>query len=67
MRLVAEVGEVEVGPGEIYRTWLYNGEFPGPEIRVREGDTLEVEVENRLPEGTTLLLVPLEAISITAM
>ena len=54
IRLVAEVGEVEVGPGEVYRTWLYNGEFPGPEIRVREGDTLEVEVENRLPEGTTV-------------
>ncbi|BBM71639.1 multicopper oxidase family protein [Rhodothermus marinus] len=53
-RLVAEVGEVEVGPGEVYRTWLYNGQFPGPEIRVREGDVLEVEVENRLPEGTTV-------------
>jgi multicopper oxidase len=52
--LVAEVGEVEVGPGHVYRTWLYNGQFPGPEIRAREGELLSVKLENRLPEGTTV-------------
>jgi FtsP/CotA-like multicopper oxidase with cupredoxin domain len=51
---VAEVGEVEVAPGEVYRTWLYNGQFPGPEIRAREGERLRITVENRLPEGTTV-------------
>jgi FtsP/CotA-like multicopper oxidase with cupredoxin domain len=54
IRLVAEAGEVEVGALGTYRTWLYNGEFPGPEIRVREGERLRVTVENRLPEGTTV-------------
>lgn len=44
------VGEVEVSPGKVYRTWLYNEEFP---IRVREGERLRIAVENRLPEGTT--------------
>ena len=34
VRLVAEPAEVEVGSKGMYRTWLYNGEFPGPEIRV---------------------------------
>ena len=47
--------EVEVGPGRIWRTWGYNGQYPGPELRVREGERLRVTVENRLPEaGTTV-------------
>lgn len=54
IRLVAEAGEVEVGPLGSYRTWLYNGQFPGPEIRIREGERLRIAVENRLPEGTTI-------------
>jgi multicopper oxidase len=54
-RLIAEPGEVELGPDVVYRTWLYNGRFPGPEIRVREGDRIKVRVENGLPEaGTTV-------------
>lgn len=51
---VAAVGEVEVGPGKAYRTWLYDGAFPGPEIRVREGERLRVLLENRLPDPTTI-------------
>ncbi|MGH7557528.1 MAG: multicopper oxidase family protein [Gemmatimonadota bacterium] len=54
VRLVAEPGEVEIGPGQTYRTWLYNGTFPGPEIRVAEGERLRVVLENRLPEATTI-------------
>jgi FtsP/CotA-like multicopper oxidase with cupredoxin domain len=53
-RLTAAKGEVEVAPGNIYRTWLYNGQFPGPEIRVKEGERLRIIVENQLPEGTTV-------------
>lgn len=54
VRLVAEIGEVDLGPLGAYRTWLYNGEFPGPEIRVKEGERLRVRLENRLPEATTI-------------
>ena len=54
VRLVARMGEVEVAPGQIYRTWLYNDQFPGPEIRVQEGERLLVTIENQLPEGTTI-------------
>jgi FtsP/CotA-like multicopper oxidase with cupredoxin domain len=53
VRLVAAPGEVDVG-GQPYSTWLYNGQFPGPEIRVKEGERLRVAVENRLPEPTTV-------------
>ena len=34
--------------------WAYNGSVPGPEIRLRQGDTLRIKVENRLPEDTTV-------------
>ncbi len=54
VHLRVEPIEVEVAPGRLYRTWGYNGVFPGPELRVREGEQLQVVVENRLPEGTTI-------------
>ena len=53
-RLVAQQGEVEIGPDETFKTWLYNGQFPGPEIRVKEGDRLQITVKNELPEETTV-------------
>jgi FtsP/CotA-like multicopper oxidase with cupredoxin domain len=45
--------EFEVG-GRKVQTWGYNGGVPGPEIRVSEGDTLRVNVLNRLPADTTI-------------
>lgn len=54
VQLVAEEGEIEIGPGRTVRTWLYNGEYPGPELRLREGERLRVSLENRLSEGTTI-------------
>ncbi|MDA1098572.1 MAG: multicopper oxidase family protein [Proteobacteria bacterium] len=34
--------------------WSYNGQVPGPEIRVRQGERLKFTVENRLDEETTV-------------
>ena len=34
--------------------WCYNGKVPGPEIRIRQGDRLQVEVMNDLAEETTV-------------
>ena len=34
--------------------WCYDGRVPGPEIRVRQGDRVHVEVTNGLPEETTV-------------
>lgn len=45
--------EVELGGRRIW-TWGYNGQLPGPEIRLTEGDTLRVLVRNRLPQETTV-------------
>lgn len=34
--------------------WCYDGQTPGPELRVRQGERIRVQVENRLPEETTV-------------
>lgn len=34
--------------------WAYNGSLPGPLIEVMEGDTVEINFENRLPQATTV-------------
>lgn len=36
------------------RAWGYNGQIPGPELRVREGDTIRVTLNNNLPVPTTI-------------
>lgn len=35
-------------------SWLFNGQLPGPTIRVTEGDRLQVKVLNGLGEATTV-------------
>jgi len=35
-------------------TWAYNGVVPGPEIRVRQGDTLRIVARNGLAEPTSV-------------
>ncbi len=36
------------------RAWGYNGQVPGPELRVREGDQVRVTLRNQLPVPTTI-------------
>lgn len=54
IRLTAQVADWQVGPGTTTRAWTYNGQVPGPEIRVKEGERLRVILDNDLPEPTTL-------------
>jgi manganese oxidase len=51
-RLVAEVIDWEVEPGRFVEGWAYNGQIPGPLIKVDVGDRVRIDVENRLPLGT---------------
>ena len=50
------VGRVrwEVAPGHTVEAYGYNGQVPGPELRVKEGDTVRVQVNNTLAEPTTI-------------
>ncbi|WP_128895497.1 multicopper oxidase family protein [Longirhabdus pacifica] len=34
--------------------WLYNGSFPGPEIKVKQGDHVTIRLQNSLPDLTSL-------------
>lgn len=40
------VGTLDPANGTTYRYWTFNGKVPGPMLRVRVGDTVEVTVHN---------------------
>ncbi len=46
--------EWEVEPGRKVKAWAYNGQVPGPQMRVREGDRVRVNLTNNLPESTSI-------------
>ncbi|HEY5920232.1 MAG TPA: multicopper oxidase family protein [Kofleriaceae bacterium] len=52
--IVAAETELPLLGSERLRVWAYNGQVPGPTLRVRLGDTLRVHFTNRLPQSTTI-------------
>jgi plastocyanin/uncharacterized cupredoxin-like copper-binding protein len=52
--LTAQEFEWELMPGTTVRAWGYDGQVPGPELRVREGDLVRVALRNALPVPTTI-------------
>jgi FtsP/CotA-like multicopper oxidase with cupredoxin domain len=52
--LVARPGRARLvgAPHPETAVWSYNGMVPGPEIRLRQGDHVQITVENRLDEET---------------
>jgi len=52
--LVAEPTMLEVIPGSPIEVWAYNGTVPGPELRIELGDTVVVNLTNRLPQPTSI-------------
>ncbi len=44
----------ETEPGTIVDAWAYNGQVPGPQLRVREGDRVRIVLHNQLPESTSI-------------
>ncbi len=54
LHLTAAITTIDLGNGKPFKAWTYNGQAPGPEIRIREGETLRVSIKNDLPEGTTI-------------
>lgn len=47
-------GEWSLAPGRTVTAHTINGQTPGPELRVKEGDVVRVVVRNDLQEPTTL-------------
>ncbi len=52
--LTAKVVQWEVSPGRKIEAWTYNGTVPGPEIRVKQGQRVQVRIKNDLPESTSI-------------
>ena len=52
--LTASVFDWEVEPGKVVEAWGYNGQVPGPTIRVQSGDRVKIRLKNELPESTSI-------------
>jgi manganese oxidase len=44
----------ETEPGKSVEAWAYNGQVPGPQIRVREGDRVRIVLKNQLEQSTAV-------------
>lgn len=56
IRLIAGFSEASlVGHEKLQtRVWAYDGQIPGPTLRLRQGEPVRITVENRLAEDTTV-------------
>lgn len=52
--LEASVIRWPILPGVTVEAYAYNGQVPGPTLRVTEGDRVRINVANLLPESTTV-------------
>jgi FtsP/CotA-like multicopper oxidase with cupredoxin domain len=52
--LTASEIQWEVAPGQKVPAMAYNGQVPGPEIRVREGDRVKLVLKNEMSESTAM-------------
>ncbi len=53
-KLTAEPVQWEIIPGRKVTAWGYNGQVPGPEFWLDEGDRVRIELTNKLPAATTI-------------
>lgn len=49
VKLSAKRAQVEVAPGTKFNGWTFNGQIPGPVVRVREGDEINFTLRNDDP------------------
>ncbi|MGQ0824508.1 MAG: multicopper oxidase domain-containing protein [Actinomycetota bacterium] len=52
--LTAEIIDWQVDPETTVPAWAYNGQVPGPWIRVEPGDNVRVVLRNNLPQSTAV-------------
>ncbi|MBB1259056.1 multicopper oxidase family protein [Streptomyces alkaliterrae] len=53
VKLTATPARLDLG-GRTVRTWAYDDEVPGKEVRVTAGDTLALTLANNLPQSTSI-------------
>jgi manganese oxidase len=52
--MTAKALKWETEPGKFVDAWAYNGQVPGPQIRVKEGDRVRFILKNELEESTAV-------------
>jgi len=52
--IIAAEAEIPLLDGKPLRVWAYNGQVPGPVLRIRLGETLRVNFTNKLPQSSTI-------------
>ncbi|MBT9281585.1 MAG: multicopper oxidase family protein [Hydrogenibacillus schlegelii] len=52
--LTAKASHQELAPGVTLPVWTFNNAVPGPEIRVRQGETIKVTLKNELSEPVSI-------------
>ncbi len=51
INLEASIIDWEVEPGKVVKAWSYNGQVPGPAIKVQPNDKLRITLKNNTPMG----------------
>jgi nitrite reductase (NO-forming) len=62
VNLTVEEVQREIAPGTLYTFWTFGGTVPGKMIRVREGDTVELHLQN-LPDNKLPHNIDLHAVT----
>jgi FtsP/CotA-like multicopper oxidase with cupredoxin domain len=52
--LAASKIQWETEPGKKVEAWAYNGQVPGPQLRIREGERVRVVLKNDLEQSTSI-------------
>ncbi|WP_399539081.1 multicopper oxidase family protein, partial [uncultured Paenibacillus sp.] len=52
--LTAKPGKLQIDDETTKDVWTYNGSVPGPQLRVKQGEMLNITLNNELPEPTTI-------------
>jgi len=52
--LTATSTELVIGNGKATNVWAYNGQIPGPVLRVKQGEMISISFKNELPQATTI-------------
>lgn len=53
--LTAEKKTIELRPGQPFEAWTYNGQVPGPELRIKQGELVEITLVNQdIEDGATI-------------
>ncbi|AJY73505.1 multicopper oxidase family protein [Paenibacillus beijingensis] len=52
--LTAQVSKQELAPGITLPVWTFNNSVPGPQIRVKQGNTVTINLKNELPAPTSI-------------